>query len=257
MGIQYGNLTLHRVHQQELIDYLSEVGRDAYVSPTNNEFTIVYDKAVDGATRDDLTKLAGLDSRARSLINRYRYGPYFALVCLAYHLSERFSCSTLAVHVYDGSVFWYHLSQNGELLDEYTTCADDSWQPGKILGKFPAECQVKGGDSRKLSTAFGKEAAIELVENILRKPYGYTDNSELNLPRFLELLALKSYCSPVIRHSALARALEICPGWVVGLNYLAITTEEFAERWEDFRYNEGDDIPNFEEVELMLRKTSI
>lgn len=121
MGIQYGNLTLHEVHQEELIDYLNEVGRDAYVSPTFNEFTTVYDKAVDGSNGEDLAKLVKLDSRARGIINQYRYGSYSALVCLASHLSERFSCFALAFHIYDGDIFWYHLNQGGEMLDEYIT----------------------------------------------------------------------------------------------------------------------------------------
>lgn len=258
MGIQYGNLTLYGVHQEELIDYLSKVGRDAYVSPTMNDFITVYDKSVDGVNREDLAKLVKLDSRARAIINQYRYGSYIALVCLASHLSEKFSCSALAVDIYDGSIFWYHLCQNGEMLDEYTTCGDDDWQPGKVLDKLPAKCQIKGGDPKKLCTAFGRETAIEQVETILSKPDGISDETSLlNLPYNEALLRVESYWSPIIRHEALARALGMCPGFVVSLNYLAIDTGELAERWEDFRYDEGDDVPNFEEVELLLRKTNI
>jgi hypothetical protein len=256
MGTTYGNLTLQGVHQEELINYLVEVGREAYISPNINGFITIYDRAADGPTREDIAKLTKLDSGARAIIKQYRGGSYLTLVCFARHLSKIFSCSALAVDVYDGSIFWYHLSQNGEMLDEYTTCGDDKWKPGKVLEKFPDRCQIKGGDSRKLCTAFGKEAAIKQVETILRKPCdGYSDNdgysecTALNLPRFLELLAVKSY-SPLERHEALARALGICPGLVMNLNYMAMETGEFEERWEDFRYDEGDDVPTFEEVYL-------
>jgi len=257
MGIQYGNITLHGVHEKELINYLSEVGRDAYVSPTINEFTIVYDKAAGGPNREDVAKLVKLEPRARTIINQYRYGPYFALVCLAVHLSEKFSCSALAVDVYDGSIFWYHLCQNGEMLDEYTTCGDDDWQPGKVFDEFPLKCQIKGGEPRKLCTTFGRKTASEQVEIILRKPDGNSDEIPNDLSRYSALLKVESYPSPVIRHEALARALGICPGWVLGLNYNALDTGELGEHWEDFRYYECDDIPSVEEVELMLKKTSI
>lgn len=261
MGVQYGNFTLYRVEQDELFEYLSKIGRDAYVSPTMNKFTTVYDKAGCGLNREDIAKLIKLDSRTRSILNQYRGDPYSGLVCLARHLCEKFSCPALAVHVYDGDIFWYHLCQNGEMLDEYTTHGDDNWQPGKVLDYFPINPQIKGGDAKKLCTAFDKELAIEQVDSILRKPT-YIDNSliensavcTLNLPRYLELRRIKNY-SPLERHEALARGLGMCPGLVVNLNYLAIDTGEFSDQWEDFRDYEDDDFPTLEEVDLMLKKT--
>jgi hypothetical protein len=256
MGIQYGNITLHGLYQKEVVNYLSGVGRDAYVSPTINQCTIVYDKAGD-PNRKDIATLIKLEPRARKIINQYRYGSYFALVCLAVHLSEKLTCSALAVHVYDGSIFWYYLCQNGGILDEYITCGDNDWQPGKVFNKFSPKCQIKGGAPRELCTAFGRKTAIDEVEIILRKPDGNGDEIPNNLSRYSALLNVKSYPSPVIRHEALARALGICPGWVLCLNYNALNTGELGEYWEEFRYYEGDNVPSVEEVELMLKKTSI
>ncbi|GAA6622587.1 hypothetical protein [Scytonema sp. NUACC26] len=257
MGIQYGNLTLQGVHREDLINYLSKVSREAYVSANVNGFITIYDRAIDGADRKDVANLTKLDSRARAIVNQYRYGSYFTLVCLAHHLSRIFSCSALAVHVYDGSIFWYYLSKNGEMLDEYTTCGDDNWKPGKVLDKFPAQYQIKGGNSNKLCTAFGKEMTIDQVETILRKPDDISDETSLlNSPRNEALLKVESYSSPIIRHEALARYLGICSGFVVGINYLAIDTGEFPELWEDFCHWEDDDVPRIEEVEPLLIKTN-
>lgn len=257
MGIQYGNLTLQGVVREQLVDYLSQIGRNTYVTPMINNFITVYDRAADGPNREDLAKLIKLDSKAKEIVNQYRYGPYFALAILAHHLSEVFSCPALAVDVYDGSYFWYHLCQNGKRIDEYTTWGDDDWRPGKLLNDFPKDPQIKGGDSRIICGAFNREMVIEEVETILRKPAGISDQSSLlDLAYYETLLQVETYSSPLERHDALARALGMCPGFVLGLNYLAIDTGEFAEHWEDFCYNEDNNMPSAEEIESFITKTN-
>ncbi len=257
MGIQYGNLTLHGVQQEELVNYLSEVGLDAYVSPNINNFVTIYDKAASGLNREDITLLSKLEPKFKAILNQYRYGSYAALVCLANHLSKVFSCSALAVHVYDGNFIWYHLCQNGEMLDEYTTCGSDKWEPGKPISSFPSLRQIKGGNASKLCKAFAQETVIEQVDIILRKPEGRSDETSLlNLPLNEALLRIEKYSSPTIRHEALARVLGICPGFVVGLNYVAVDTGELAEMWEDFCDDEEDNFLTASEVEVMLRKTT-
>jgi hypothetical protein len=69
-------------------------------------------------------------------------------------------------------------------------------------------------------------------------------------------LRVEKYCSPTVRHEALARVLGICPGFVVGLNYMAVDTGELAEMWEDFYDDEEDNFLTASEVEAMLRKTT-
>jgi hypothetical protein len=256
MGIKYGNLTLQGVERERLIDYLSQIGRDTYVTPIINNFITVYDRAADGPDREEVAKLAKLDSKAKEIIYRYRYGSYFALAILARHLSEIFSCPALAVDVYDGDYFWYHLCQNGKIIDEYTTCGNDDWRPGTSLNEFSTSPQIKGGDSRIICSAFKRKMVIEEVEIILRKPVGSSDASSLSpLTDYEFLVQVDAYSSPLERHEALARALGICPGFVLGLNYLAMDTGEFAERWEDFRDPENNNVPNAEEIESIIIKT--
>ncbi|MGL6338138.1 MAG: hypothetical protein ACRC80_03240 [Waterburya sp.] len=233
MGIQYGNLTLHGVNQEELLNCLNEIGRNAYISPTVNQFTTIYDRTVGGLLQEDIADLIELDLRNKDIIKQYRYPPCSALVCLANYLSARFSCSALAVYVYDGSIFWYHLNQCGEMLDEYITCGDNNWKPGKGFYDLPANCQIKGGNARKLCSTFKREDSFEQVEAILRE----TDSS------------------PVYRHEILAKTLGIYPGLVAGLNYIAVDTGEFADFWEAF--SDEEDVPSFEEISLMLKKTKM
>ncbi|MCL1473077.1 hypothetical protein [Argonema antarcticum] len=244
MGIQYGNITLRRVDRDELVDYLSEINLDAYVSPTVNGFTTVYDKG-------ELTKLRKLNSRSKTILRQYQYDPQASLVCLASHISERFTCSAIAIFIYDGSIFWYHVCKNGVMLDEYTTCGDNNWQSSQIINITGN--QIKGGDARKLCTVFEIEKALEEVEIILRKPDGSDDETLLNLPRYEALLQVESYCSPLIRHEALARALGMRPCWVVGpADYRGIVCRDMEVCFEF-----EDDDPSFEEALLMLKKTKI
>ncbi|HEY9891102.1 MAG TPA: hypothetical protein V6D37_04735 [Candidatus Sericytochromatia bacterium] len=256
MGIQYGNLTLQGVDREQLIDYLSQITRETYVTPIINNFITVYDRAADGPDREDVAKLAKLDSKAKEIIDRYRDGSYFALAILARHLSEVFSCPALAVCVYDGSYFWYHLCQNGKRIDEYTTCGNDDWRPGTGLNEILKSPQIKGGNSRIICSAFKKEMVIEEVEIIIRKPVGISDASSLShLTDYEFLLQVDAYSSPLERHEALARVLGMCPGFVLGLNYRAMDTGEFAERWEDFRDPENNNVPTAEEIESIIIKT--
>lgn len=260
MGITYGNIVLYRVNQSSLIKHLSVIGREAYVSPTINNFTVVYDKAVDGPEQKDITKLIDLDSNFKNILKNYGYDHIGTLVCLTSYLSKEFKCVGLAIFIWDATLFWYHLSRNGQMLDEYTTNADDSWNPGKPILKFCSN--IKGGNSQQLCQAFNI-TRVQEVETILRKSNGGNEQPYLltlppyNLSYYLALLTVGSYCCKTLRHEALARALGICPGWVVGLNYLAIETGEFVELWNDFCSIEGDDVPMFENADLLLKKTRL
>ena len=258
MGLQYGNLTLQGVNREQLINYLSQMGRDAYVSPIINNYITVYDRAIDEQHPEDITKLVKLDLKGKQIINQYLYGPHFTLAILAHHLSELFSCRALGVHVYDGSYFWYPLCQNGQRIDEYTTCGNTDWRPGTPLKEFPISPQIKGGSYRIICSAFNRETVIEEVETLLRKPTGRSrSNGNLlsNLSNYEFLLKVEGYASPLERHEALARALGICPGFVLGFNYLVINMGEFAEHWEDFRFSEGNNVPTAEEIEAQIIKT--
>jgi hypothetical protein len=138
VGNFYTNITFQLPNQEQLIDYLTEVGRSTYVSPTINGFTVVYDEKS--------------ETQCQELFN------------LTSQLSRRFNCAALAVLVHDDQVLHYELYQAGELIDEYIS---DPGFHNPEAGSFP-----EGGDAKKLCTSFGVKHAINQVRTILRKPGG-------------------------------------------------------------------------------------
>lgn len=258
MGIQYGNLTLYGIAQQELVNYLSTIGEEAYVSPTFNQFTILYSSYFENyLDRKQNLKFRNLDTNWKKIFKQYHYSSLAPLVFFAFHLSKFFSCSTLAVFVYDGSFFWYCLYQKGLILDEYTTCGGNRWQIGQGMLLHEFGNQIKGGDAKKICKAFEKEKFINEVNTILTKPDGNNCKrlDSFDRSRYDALLQVENYDSPTTRHEALARVLGICPALVVGLNYSAIESGELADFWDDFEYYEKNGTISFEELDSMFKKT--
>lgn len=249
MGIRYSNITLQGVSQNELVAYLSEVRLDAYVTPTVNEYTVLYDVASTGYP-NEIPRTIQLEANLKALSRQYIDGQQTAMVCLSSHLSKRFNCSVLAVFAIDSLTFWYHLSQHGQMLDEYITLSDKRWHPGRPLGNTGGE--VKGGNARKLCSAFGKEDAIAEVETILRKRAGIVDLN-IGYPTDSRVLLQAEYFDSMTRHKALARALEMRPCWVVGMNYLCCTGEDDFEAHYECSREEID--PTLEEAVAMMRGT--
>jgi len=255
MGIQYGNLTLYGISQQELVDYLTYIGEEAYVSPTFNKCTILYfENYLD---RKKNRRFQNLDANWENIFKPCYANSLAPLVFFAFHLSKTFSCPALSVFVYDGYCFWYCLYNKGLMLDEYTTCGGDDWQIGQGMLAHESDNQIKGGDAEKLCKSFEKEQLMSEVKAILTKPDGYNykllDNFDGS--RYDALIQVESYDSPTTRHEALARALGICPGLVVGLNYRAIESGELADFWEDFQDYSNSEKMSFEEIDLMIQKT--
>lgn len=236
MGTRYSNLTLQDVQQEELINYLSEICLDAYVSPTINGFTVLYDLATLGYSQK-LPKFL-LDSTFNALIRQYRNAQQAAIACLSSHLSKKFNCSILAVFVIDSLTLWYHLSLNGQMVDEYITCGDKHWKPGQAIMDFGEE--IKGGDAEKLCSAFGREDVITEVTTILKKPIWSPKEQ-------------KDGYDSMMRHEALARALGIKPCWVVGINYLCCNGhDDFEAHYEG---NCEKDDPPYEEAIAQIKAT--
>lgn len=152
---------------------------------------------------------------------------------LATNLSAKLSCSILAVAAFD-CVFWYHLNQCGIMLDEYITHGGEDWIVGKGFEYLVPNSQIKGGDARKLCTAFDREEAIDRVESILRKP---------------DILD---------RETELLRALRIHPSLILDSCYMGVDTDEFPKHWEDYYYPEEYDyhLPSVEEATSILTKVS-
>jgi hypothetical protein len=137
MGSFYTNIMLKGPGQQGVVEYFNEAGRRAYVSPTVNGLTVVYDEECD---EQDVRLLAALAS----------------------DLSAHFGCPALAALNHDDDALWYQLYDDGECQDEYH-CFPDYLDP--TAGGEPT-----GGDAGLLCAAFGVEGAAAQVEGVLREP---------------------------------------------------------------------------------------
>jgi hypothetical protein len=138
MGIFYTNVTLRGSNQDSIAEYMTQQNRNAYVSPTVNDCTVVYDEQCESQETRILEKLAS-------------------------DLSKRFGCPALAVLNHDDDILWYKLFEAGQIADEYDSCPD----------YFNAQAELsmpKGGDGRKLCSVFKTEQSVAEVERILRAP---------------------------------------------------------------------------------------
>lgn len=158
MGRSFSNITIKGQNQIKIADYLESLSRRAYVSPTINNFTVVFDEE----SEKDYTKLSYLATR----------------------LSENFGCLTLPIFIYDESVFCYELYKDGQLLDEYISKPD--FHDSK-LDPYP-----EGGDAEILCKVLNIKKATSIVRPILREPStekGYHFASDRHM-KFVRALGL-------------------------------------------------------------------
>ncbi len=132
MGFFYTNVTLQGPTRDQLIEYLTQLGRQAYLSPNVNGVTVVYDQECEN---QDVAVLSGLTSQ----------------------LSAHFHCPALVALLHDDDIFLYQAYQNGELIDEYDSTPgyfdrDAGWLP------------PSGGDATKLCAAFGVSSPEDIGE---------------------------------------------------------------------------------------------
>jgi hypothetical protein len=134
MGFFYTTITLRGVEQTDVVAYLKRRHRDAYVSPTINDITVVYDREGEGQDTNVLEGLAG-------------------------DLSAAFGIPAVAALLHDDDVFWYGLFVDGDQVDEYNSA------PGYFGEADPGP--PVGGDAARLARAFGAEDHIEKIDEIL------------------------------------------------------------------------------------------
>jgi uncharacterized protein (TIGR03083 family) len=134
MGNFYVNITVRGPGQSEIEKALVNQRRTAAVSPTVDDFTVIYDEECDS---QDPRRIRELTS----------------------HLSRTLTCPALAVLNHDDDILWYLLYQNGDLVDEYNSCPD-------CLDAAEAPGPT-GGDADKLCALMGA-ADVGAVESILR-----------------------------------------------------------------------------------------
>ena len=137
MGASYTNLTLRGPERLRVVAALRARGREAYVGPTEDGCTVVFDAAAEHAA----------DENER----------------LAVDLSRELGCAALAVGVHDDDVFFYALCDHGRVVDTYDSA------PGYFARRhLPAE----GGDAALLCRLMGRPGAKpEAVEEVLREPW--------------------------------------------------------------------------------------
>lgn len=111
------------------------MGRRAFVSPTVDGVTVVFEEQCD--TQDDLI-----------------------LKALTKDMTQRFQCAGLAVLNHDDDILMYALFDGGKQVDEYNS------NPGYFEGEARPP---KGGDAEALCRLFGRNEAIAQVQEILRE----------------------------------------------------------------------------------------
>jgi hypothetical protein len=138
MGSFYTNITL-RSHQARIIELLEREDRTAYVTPTTNGCTVVYDKECEEQDTDVLQELAAL-------------------------LSRELQCVAFAVLNHDDDVLAYWLYENGAPTDQYDSTPDYFSEDAE------GDALPSGGDAYRLCRAFGVMQNVAEVEDVLRTP---------------------------------------------------------------------------------------
>jgi hypothetical protein len=160
--------------------------------------------------QQNLFDLTLLNPTAPSILNQYKGLPEGNLKCWASHLSKHFSCVALAFYLRNDSGFWYHLCQNGAMLDEYATYAGPRWQPGQPIFSETVTV-IAGGDSRILCSALGQPDKTDEVEIILRKPRILDNIYPGDHQNYEALLNSNGFSEETTRHWALVKALGMHP----------------------------------------------
>lgn len=136
MGLFYSNLSVYRSERAELLTELRQLKREAFLSPTFQDHTVVFDKAMD---EQDSNAIEGLGKA----------------------ITKALSCSALAAVLHDDDVLYLWLFQNGDVRDRYNSSP----------AYFDPESEPRppeGGNAGALCEAFGRADRAERVEELLR-----------------------------------------------------------------------------------------
>ncbi len=189
MGNFYANITLAGPTQTELLNYLRKESHDAYVSPTLDGFTVVYERECDNQNERILHSLTS-------------------------ELSKEFNCPALFVVNHDDDVLIYAVYQNGSCLEDYNSDptyftendeepvdqeVDENGRPVTRLGS-----SIASHDPTPLCTVFNRLQAIARLKVILR---------------------LRSWTFAIEQHQAIAEALGL-PPFLVGSGFRYIEQGE-------------------------------
>jgi hypothetical protein len=136
MGLFYSNLTVHRAARPALLAELRRLKREAFVSPTIDGHTVIFDKAIEEQD-------------------------FKAIERLGKAVTKALSCSALAAVLHDDDVLYLWLFVNGRVRDRYDSL------PG-YFDPDSAPGPPEGGDAKVLCQAFGRPERADRVDELLR-----------------------------------------------------------------------------------------
>src|SRR4051812_45065361 len=94
VGLFYSNLTLYRPERPRVLAALRKLRRDAYVSPTFDGHTVIFDQITEDQDSDEIERL-GIE------------------------ISATLKCVALAAVLHDDDVLYLWLFDRGQALDHY------------------------------------------------------------------------------------------------------------------------------------------
>jgi hypothetical protein len=192
MGNWYTNVSLQGPQQSDVVAFLEQLGRRAYVTSRIAGWVVVYDQQTD----------------------EFDLG---ALESLALTLSTRLSCTALASCNADDDVLWLALYQNGTMTTRYAS-SRSAFEDGNEFPSLKEAAVV-------FASALGKPEARKGVLRVLAKSHGLLGflNSVLRVRL--------AYVVEVQRHRDLTSLLGLPPA-AVGLGYSYVNRGETPEGME-------------------------
>lgn len=176
MGTFFCNMVTRGPTQDELIAFLSSLRREAIVTETARDISIVFDAEFDRH---------GLVAWRFEVPQQYVRG-MTGWEPLARDIAIHFACTVLAIEVYDSDIFYYQLYEGRRLFDEYIldiVCSGRSF-----LGDIPPDASMimNNDHARLLCTAFGAEDhSGDVAEVLSRERYGFEEDRRTDLMRAL------------------------------------------------------------------------
>jgi len=135
MGLFYTNMTLFRPARSALVADLRRLERSAFISPTVDGHTVVFDEQIEDQDTDAIEELGVA-------------------------ISKGLSCCAMTAVLHDDDVLYLWLFQKGKQLDHYNSC------PGYFDDSLSLE--PSGGSGKLMCEAFGHPERAKMVEKLLR-----------------------------------------------------------------------------------------
>jgi hypothetical protein len=157
LGNFYTNTALYPSDADAVVNAVTQAKREAFVSPTRDGVTIVYDAASEDQDEDELSRAAS-------------------------DLSRNLQCAALAVLNHDDDILWYRLFANGFPQDEYDST------PGYFDDAEPSS--PRGGNAELLARAFNHPAGSGAISEVLKRSALEKGGYTFALDRHRDLAAL-------------------------------------------------------------------